>query len=57
MKTCCKFDVSFYRYFGDRLCFPGAEPISPLADLIREAVTPGWPAKRARHLPGYVLPG
>ncbi len=37
MKTCRKLGVSFYRYLGDRLCVPGAEPIPPLPDLVRQA--------------------
>jgi hypothetical protein len=37
MKTCRKLGVSFYRFLGDRLCVPGAEPVPPLPDLIRQA--------------------
>jgi Transposase IS66 family len=37
MKTCRKLGVSFYRYLGDRLGVPGAEPIPPLPDLVRQA--------------------
>jgi hypothetical protein len=40
MKTCRKLGVSFYRYLGDRLCVPGAEPIPPLPDLVRQAAAP-----------------
>ena len=40
MKTCRKLGVSFYRYLGDRLCVPAAEPIPPLPDLIRQASAP-----------------
>jgi hypothetical protein len=38
-KTCRKLGVSFYRYLGDRLGVPGAEPIPPLPDLVRQAAT------------------
>ena len=37
MKTCRKLGVSFFRYLGDRLRVPGADPIPPLADLVRQA--------------------
>jgi hypothetical protein len=37
MKTCRKLGISFYRYLGDRLCVPGAAPIPPLPDLVRQA--------------------
>ena len=37
MKTCRKLGVSFYRYLGDRLRVPGAAPIPPLPDLVRQA--------------------
>ena len=37
MKTCRKLGVSFCRYLGDRLRVPGAAPIPPLPDLIRQA--------------------
>jgi len=37
MKTCRKRGVSFYRYLGDRLRVPGAAPIPPLPDLVRQA--------------------
>jgi hypothetical protein len=37
MKTCRKLGVSFFRFLGDRLCVPGAEPIPPLPDLVRQA--------------------
>ena len=37
MKTCRKLGVAFYRYLGDRLRVPGAEPIPPLPDLVRQA--------------------
>ncbi|MBV1796524.1 transposase [Siccirubricoccus sp. G192] len=40
MKTCRKLGVSFYRYLGDRLRVPGAEPIPPLPDLVRQADAP-----------------
>jgi hypothetical protein len=40
MKTCRKLGVSFYRYLGDRLCVPDAEPIPPLPGLIRQASAP-----------------
>ena len=36
MKTCRKLGVSFYRYLGDRLRVPGAAPIPPLPDLVRQ---------------------
>jgi hypothetical protein len=39
MKTCRKLGVSFFRYLGDRLCVPGAAPIPPLPDLVRQAAT------------------
>jgi hypothetical protein len=29
--------LSFYRYFGDRLRVPGAMPVPPLPDLVRQA--------------------
>jgi hypothetical protein len=37
MKTCRKLGVSFYRYLGDRMRVPGAVPIPPLPDLVRQA--------------------
>jgi hypothetical protein len=37
MKTCRKLGVSFWRYLGDRLRVPGAAPIAPLPDLVRQA--------------------
>ncbi len=37
MKTCRKLSVSFYRYLGDRLRVPGAIPVPPLPDLVRQA--------------------
>ena len=37
MKTCRKLGVSFYRYLGDRLRVPGAMPVPPLPDLVRQA--------------------
>jgi transposase IS66 family protein len=37
MKTCRKLGISFYRYLGDRLRVPGAAPIPPLPDLVRQA--------------------
>jgi uncharacterized small protein (DUF1192 family) len=37
MKTCRKLGISFHRYLGDRLCVPGAEPIPPLPNLVRQA--------------------
>ena len=40
MKTCRKLGLSFYRYLGDRLRVPGAEPIPPLPDLVRQAAAP-----------------
>jgi hypothetical protein len=40
MKTCRKLGVSFYRYLGDRPRVPGAEPIPPLPDLVRQAAAP-----------------
>jgi Transposase IS66 family len=40
MKTCRKLSVSFYRYLGDRLRVPGAVPVPPLPDLVRQAATP-----------------
>ena len=39
MKTCRKLGVSFYRHLGDRLRVPGAAPIPPLPDLVRQAAT------------------
>ena len=39
MTTCRKLGVSFYRYLGDRLRVPGAAPIPPLPDLVRQAAT------------------
>ena len=39
MKTCRKLGVSFYRYLGDRLRVPGAAPIPPLPNLVRQAAT------------------
>jgi hypothetical protein len=36
MKTCRKLGVSFYRYLGDRMRVPGAVPIPPLPDLVRQ---------------------
>ena len=39
MKTCRKLGVSFYRYLGDRLRAPDAEPVPPLPNLVRKAVT------------------
>jgi len=39
MKTCRKLGVSFYRYLGDRLRVPGAMPVPPLPDLVRQAAT------------------
>jgi Transposase IS66 family len=40
MKTCRKLGVSFHRHLGDRLQVPGAAPIPPLPDLIRQAAAP-----------------
>jgi Transposase IS66 family len=37
MKTCRKLGVSFYRYLGDRLHVPGAMPVPPLPELVRQA--------------------
>lgn len=37
MKTCRKLGVSFYRYLGDRLSVPGASPVPPLPQLVRQA--------------------
>jgi hypothetical protein len=37
VKTCRKLGVSFFRYLGDRLRVPGAMPIPPLPDLVRQA--------------------
>ena len=37
MKTYRKLGVSFFRYLGDRLRVPGATPIPPLPDLVRQA--------------------
>jgi hypothetical protein len=37
MKTCRKLGISFYRYLGDRLRVPGAMPVPPLLDLVRQA--------------------
>jgi hypothetical protein len=39
-KTCRKLGISFHRYLGDRLCVPGAAPIPPLPDLVRQAAAP-----------------
>ena len=39
-ETCRKLGISFYRYLGDRLRVPGAEPIPPLPDLVRRAGSP-----------------
>ena len=36
MKTCDKLGVSFWDYLGSRLDTPGAPPILPLPDLIRQ---------------------
>ena len=36
MKTCDKLGVSFWDYLGSRLDIPGAPPILPLPDLIRQ---------------------
>ena len=36
MKTCNKLGVSFWDYLGSRLDIPGAPPILPLPDLIRQ---------------------
>jgi hypothetical protein len=35
MKTCAKLGLSFFAYLGDRLGVPGAEPVPPLAQLVR----------------------
>ena len=40
MKTCRKLGLSFYRYLGDRLRVPGAMPVPPLPDLIRQTAAP-----------------
>ena len=40
MKTCRKLGLSFYRYLGDRLRVPGAMPVPPLPDLVRQAAAP-----------------
>jgi hypothetical protein len=40
MKTCRKLGLSFYRYLGDRLRVPGAVPVPPLPDLVRQAAAP-----------------
>jgi hypothetical protein len=40
VKTCRKLGVSFYRYLGDRLRVPGAMPVPPLPDLVRQAAAP-----------------
>src|ERR671916_2074176 len=37
MKTCRKLGVPFFRYLGDRLRVPGATPIPPPPDLVRQA--------------------
>jgi hypothetical protein len=37
MKTCRKLGISFYRYLGDRLRVPAAEPVPQLPDLVRQA--------------------
>lgn len=37
MKTCRKLGVSFYRFLGGRLSVPGAIPVPPLQDLVRQA--------------------
>ena len=40
MKTCRKLGISFYRYLGDRLRVPGAMPVPPLPELVRQAPAP-----------------
>src|SRR5215210_3374186 len=35
--TCPELRVSFYHYLGDRLRVPGAAPVPPLPDLVRQA--------------------
>jgi hypothetical protein len=40
MKTCRKLGLSFYRYLSDRLRVPGAMPVPPLPDLVRQAAAP-----------------
>jgi hypothetical protein len=40
MKTCRKLGISFWRYLGSRLRVPGADPIPPLPDLVRQAAAP-----------------
>ncbi len=40
LKTCRKLGVSFYRYLGDRLRVPGAVPVPPLPDFVRQAAAP-----------------
>ncbi len=37
MKTFHKLGLSFFPYLGDRLRAPGAMPIPPLPDLVRQA--------------------
>jgi hypothetical protein len=37
MKTCRKLGVSFWHYLSDRLRVPGAMPVPPLPDLVRQA--------------------
>jgi hypothetical protein len=37
MKTCCKLGVSFWRYLGNRPRVPGAMPVPPLPDLVRQS--------------------
>jgi hypothetical protein len=37
MTTCRKLGLSFFRYLGGRSRVPGAAPIPPLPDLVRQA--------------------
>ena len=39
LKTCRKLGVSFWRYLGNRLRVPGAMPVPPLPNLIRQAAS------------------
>jgi hypothetical protein len=40
LKTRRKPAISFYRYLGDRLRVPVADPVPPLPDLVRQAAVP-----------------
>ena len=36
MKTCHKLGLYFWHYLGDRLQVPGAPPVPPLPELVRQ---------------------